>query len=181
VFSHTAVAKIVLGVMLGLGALMVLSLLSMARRVRWRRPYGRKTGALLRTLWPIVLGLGGWFLGVLIVLATMPTVALDDELLAALSVGVPIGLGIYFAWVDRDGGGKTKGLVIAAVAGVVGAWLGFHATTDLIALVTAIVGATAGANLALILFDMARARSVAARRAPRTARTPSLEPAAPTG
>ena len=81
-----------------------------ARRLR---PQGERA---LRTLYPIVLGLGGWFLGVLIVLVAFPTVPLDDQVLAVLSVGVPIGLGIYWAWVDGDWSGKTKitGLVAAA-------------------------------------------------------------------
>ena len=68
-------------------------------------------------VYPIVLGLGGWFLGVLIVITTMPGVPLDDELLAALSVGVPIGLGIYFAWVNRDWSAKTKTTGFAAAVG----------------------------------------------------------------
>jgi pimeloyl-ACP methyl ester carboxylesterase len=58
-----AIAKIVLGAMLGLAALMVLSLLWMALRVRWRGRFGRNSSALLRSLYPIVLGLGGWLLG----------------------------------------------------------------------------------------------------------------------
>ena len=44
--------------------------------------FGRKAGATLRSLYPLVLGLGGWFLGVLIVITTMPGVPLDSELLA---------------------------------------------------------------------------------------------------
>jgi hypothetical protein len=42
----------------------------------------------------------------------------------------------------------------------VGAWLGFHAGADLLALVTAIVGAVAGANLMLIALDISSARLV---------------------
>jgi hypothetical protein len=73
----------------------------------------------------------------------MPSVPLDDELLAVLSVGLPIGLGLYFAWVNRDWYTTTKatGLAASAAGSLVGAWLGFHATADLLALVTAIVGA----------------------------------------
>ena len=78
-FSHGAVAKILVGAMLGLGALTVLSLMWMARRVHRRGAYGRKASATLRTLYPIVLGLGGWFLGVLIVLVAFPGVPLDDQ------------------------------------------------------------------------------------------------------
>ena len=116
--SPGAIATIVVGVMLGLAALTVLSLLWMAVRVRRRGGYGRKSSAALRSVYPVVLGLGGWFLGVLVVLTAMPGVALDDEPLALLSVGVPIGLGIYLAWVQRDrtGSARTAGLV-AALAG----------------------------------------------------------------
>ena len=156
-FSHGSIAKIVLGVMLGLAALTVLSLPWMALRVRWRGAFGRKSSAALRSVYPVVLGLGGWFLGVLIVLTTMPTVPLDDELLAALSVSLPIGLGIYFAWVNRDWSARTKttGFAATAAGALVGAWLGFNATTDLLALVTAIVGAAVGGNLSLLALDIA--------------------------
>ena len=49
-----------------------------------------------------MLGLGGFVLGMLIVSATNVGVALTDELVVALSVGVPVGLGVYLAWVNRD-------------------------------------------------------------------------------
>jgi pimeloyl-ACP methyl ester carboxylesterase len=183
--SHGTIAKFVLGVMLGFAALTVLSLLWMALRVRWRGAFGGKSSAALRSVYPVVLGLGGWFLGVLIVLTTMPTVPLDDELLAALSVGVPIGLGVYFAWVNRDWSAKTKttGFAAAAAGALVGAWLGFNATEDLVALLTAIVGAAVGANLTLILLDMTRDGSIGDQLATRKttdARHPNLETAAPT-
>jgi pimeloyl-ACP methyl ester carboxylesterase len=98
----TALAKWIAGIMVGLSLLTVLSLLVMVRRVHSRGSTGRKSGAFLRSVYPIVLGLGGWLLGALIVLTTMPGVPLDHELVAALSVGVPIGLGIALAWVHRD-------------------------------------------------------------------------------
>jgi pimeloyl-ACP methyl ester carboxylesterase len=160
--TQTALAKGIAGTMVGLAILTVLSLLWMAGRVRKRGRFGRKAGATLRSLYPIVLGLGGWFLGVLIVITTMPGTPLDDELLAALSVGLPVGLGIYFAWVNRDWTAVTKatGLAAAVAAGLVGAWLGFLATADLLALLTAIVGASVGANLALLFLDAAWNRQV---------------------
>ena len=100
--TQTALAKGIAGAMVGLALLAVLSLLWMGRRVHKRGHLGRKAGAVLRSVYPIALGLGGWFLGVLIVITTMPGVPLDDELLAVISVGLPIGLGIYLAWVNRD-------------------------------------------------------------------------------
>jgi uncharacterized membrane protein YfcA len=132
----------------------------MAHRVRTRGSIGPKASAALRSLYPIVLGLGGWFLGLLVVLTMMPGVPLDSALLATLSIGGPIGLGIYLAWVRRDRPAPTKFTGFAAAMGgaIVGAWLGFNAAGDLLALVTAIVGAAAGANLAVILFDIVEAR-----------------------
>ena len=58
--------------------------------------------------------------------------------------------------------------MVAAAGALVGAWLGFHATTGLLALVTAIVGAAAGANLTVIGFDIARERSARDRSAATT-------------
>ena len=80
------------------------------------------------SLHPIVLGPGGWFLGALVVLTTMPSVPLDDPRLAVLAIGVPVGLGIYWAWVDRDWTARTKTVGFAAAAGgaFVGSWLGFE-------------------------------------------------------
>ena len=155
--SHGTIAKILLAVMLAFAALMILSLLSMALRVQRRGPFGRRASVGLRSLYVVVLGLGGWFVGALIVLIALPTVPLDDELLAALSVGLPIGLGIYLAWVNRDWAANTKATGFAAAAGgaLVGGWLGFNAIEGLFALATAIVGAAVGANMILLALDVA--------------------------
>jgi hypothetical protein len=131
-----------------------------------------------------VLGVGGWCLGALIVLTTMPGVRIDNQLLVILSVGVPIGLGTYLAWVHRafSAGSKRVGIAAAAVGALAGAWLGFHAADGLLALLTAIVGALAGANLASILLDMSRAPSTRNQSVARTttadAPSPDLQPAA---
>ena len=118
------------------------------------------TERILRSVYPIVLGLGGWFLGLLVVLTLMPGVPLDNALLATLSIGAPIGLGVYYAWVRRDGPASVKRSGFAAAMGgaLVGAWLGFLAGTDLLGLITAIVGAAAGSNLALIVLDIVEDR-----------------------
>ncbi len=178
--TQPALGKGIAGGMVGLAALTVLSLLWMALR---RKPhFGHKKSVLMRSLYPVVLGLGGWFAGVLLVITTMPGTSLDDPWLATISVGLPVGLGIYYAWRSREWPGrrKTIGFVVAVAAGLAGAWLGFRAGTDLLALVTAIVGAAAGANLTLIVLDMSRARSLDNRVAPETARpsAPSLDAAA---
>jgi hypothetical protein len=137
--------------------------------VHTRGRFGRKTSVALRSLYAVVLGLGGWFFGALIVLTTMPGVPLDDELLAVLAVGVPVGLGGYLAWVSRDWSARTKATGLSGAAGgaLLGAWLGFHATDGLFALVTAIVGAVAAANLILLVLDIAWDRKERDRFAPK--------------
>jgi pimeloyl-ACP methyl ester carboxylesterase len=182
--SQSALGKGFVGTMVAFALLSVLSLLWMARRIHKRGRFGRTASVMLRSMYPIVLGLGGWFLGVLVVMTTMPGTPLDHELLTVLAIGVPIGLGVYWAWVHSDWSGRTKrvGLAIAATGALVGAWLGFHAVAGLLALVTAIVGAGAGANLMVILFDMSRARSVSDQLAaePRVDVRSDLGAAAPT-
>ena len=72
--THTALGKGFAGAMMGLALLVPLSLLLMWRRVRRRGGFGRKSSVLLRSVYMLVLGLGGWFTGVLIVLVALPTV-----------------------------------------------------------------------------------------------------------
>ena len=170
--GHGPIAEIVLGAMLALAALTVLSLVFMALRVRWRGPFGRKSSVVLRAVYPLVLGLGGLFLGVLIVLTTNAGVAVTDELVVALSVGLPIGLGVYLAWVNRVSATPANtGLAVAVAGALIGAWLGFNVTDagfGFLAPFVAIVGATAGANLSLIALDIAwdRQARVRTRRRP---------------
>jgi hypothetical protein len=61
------------------------------------RPLRGNASPVLRSAYPIILGVGGWLLGALMVLGTMPSVPVDDELLVALSVGLPVILGICLA------------------------------------------------------------------------------------
>src|SRR5206468_1542834 len=88
-----------------------------------------------------------------------------DVTLAAFSVGVPVGLCIYFAWLNRGWAAQTKvtGFVAAVGGALVGAWLGFHATEGLLALITAIVGAAVGGNVTLLGLDIAWDRQVRER------------------
>jgi pimeloyl-ACP methyl ester carboxylesterase len=158
--TFPTLAKVLLGTMLGLALLGAALLGWMALRVHRRGRIGSTAGAWLRTLSPIPTGLGGWFLGALVVMSVWPSVPLDNQALAVLAVGVPVGLGIYLAWTDRDWSAPDRrlGLGLTIVAALVGAWAGFNATSGLLALVTAIVGAAAIANLALIILDIVRER-----------------------
>jgi hypothetical protein len=150
--AQPVIAKVLFGVLVGGALLTIASLHWMALRVRRRGPYGRRAGVLLRSLAPLPLGLGGWFLGVLVVLAVLPGVPVDDEVLVSLSVGVPVGLGGYLAWARS---GRTIGLAATVAGGLVGGFLGYHATSGVGALLTTIVGAAVGANLIVLVLDVA--------------------------
>jgi pimeloyl-ACP methyl ester carboxylesterase len=180
--SHTALGKGFAATMLGLPVVVILSLLLMRRRVRRRGRFGRTASVLLRSLYTLVLGLGGWFAGVVIVQFAFPEVALDDTRLAVLSIGVPIGLGIYLAWVNRDlsARARTVGFLAATAGALVGARLGFHTTTGLMAVITTIVGAAVGANLTLLALDISWGRQVR-DRPPETIAQETLEARPVTG
>ena len=175
------IAWAVLAALLGLGALAVLSLALMAIRVYRRGTFGRKSSVFVRSLYAVVLGLGGWFAGCLIALAALPTVPLTDPWLAVISVGLPITLGLYLAWVNRGWSAPTKliGFAFVAAGALIGAWLGFKAMEVPMAVFTAIVGAAAAGNLALVGLDIAWDRMARDRFAERAAKetleaTPSI-------
>ena len=170
--TQPALAKGLAASMVGFALITVLSLLWMPRRVQKRGRIGARKSVLLRSLFPVVLGFGGWFLVALILLTAAPGVPLDGELLIVFSMGIPIALGIYWAWLQRDWPAETQqvGLAAAALSALVGGWLGFHAGADMLALVTTIAGATAATNLALILVSVARERGLRPEPAPRRER-----------
>jgi hypothetical protein len=172
----TWLANAIASIMIGLALIMIASLVWMAYHVRTRASFGRPASAALRSVFLIVLGLGGWFLGALIVLTFLPTVPLYSQLTTVVSVGVPIGIGTYLAWVHRDMPSQTRtmGFVVAMGSALVGGWLGFNATDGFLALITTIVGAAALTNLSLILFEVWRERSV--REPLRTATPPLAHP-----
>jgi pimeloyl-ACP methyl ester carboxylesterase len=180
--SEAAIAKDLLAFMIGFALLAVIWLVILAIRVRRRGGTGRKTGAWIRSAGPIVFGLGGWFLGALLVLRFWPNVPLEDQLLAVVSVAVPIWLGVYAGWVrtDTPKAMRAKGIGAAGVGAVVGAALGFHVTSGLIALITTIIGAAVVSNLSLLVLDIWTERAASrgtAAPAVDLSETEHLEPA----
>ena len=156
----------------------------LAIRIRRRGGTGRKTGAWIRSAGPIVFGLGGRCLGALLVLRfwLWPSGPLDDQLLAVVSIAVPIWLGVYAGWVrtDTPKAMRAKGIGAAGVGAVVGAVFGFHVTSGGIALITTIVGAAAVSNLSLLVLDIWIERAVSRRTAAPAvdlSETDHLEPA----
>jgi pimeloyl-ACP methyl ester carboxylesterase len=169
--GQTTLAKGLAATMVTLALLTVLSLLWMGRHVRQRGRFSPGPSALLRSAYPIILGVGGWSLGALIVLTTNPGIPLADGLLAALAVGAPIGMGVYLAWVNRDKSrrARTIGLAAALLGALVGARLGFDAIDGPMAVVTTLAGAIVGANLVLLGLDIASETADRSWRARRTA------------
>src|SRR5262249_45928699 len=166
--SMSDIAKITRGSMLGLAGLAVLSLLWMAVRVRRCGSFGRKASAAMRSVYVVVLGFGGLFLGALVALTALPGTPVNDELLVSLSVGVPIGLAVYLAWVNRDWSRRTKTIGFAGAAGgaLIGAWLGFNVTTAAFGMagpVLGVLGAILGANAAVLGLDIAWDRQASDR------------------
>jgi hypothetical protein len=68
-------------------------------------------------------------------------------------MGLPIGLGIYLAWVSRET--NYVGFAVAMLGALMGAWLGFNAAEGLGTTLTTLVGAAMIANLGLIVVDIA--------------------------
>jgi pimeloyl-ACP methyl ester carboxylesterase len=153
--TQAAIAKDILATMVGFALLAVIWLVVLAVRIRRRGGTGRKTGAWIRSAGPIVFGLGGWILGALLVLRFWPSRPLVDPLLA-VSVAVPIWLGVYAGWVrtDTPKAMRAKGIGAAGVGAVVGAALDFHVTSGFMALITTIIGAAVVSNLSLLVLDI---------------------------
>ena len=180
--SQAAIARDIVLTMIGFALLAVIWLVVLAIRIRRRGGTGRKTGAWIRSVGPIVFGLGGWFLGEVLVLRFWPSRALPDQLLAVVSVAVPIWLGVYAGWVctDTPKAMRAKGVGAAGVGAVVGAVLGFHATSGLMALITTIIGAAVVSNLSLLVLDIWTERAASrgtAAPAVDLSETEHLEPA----
>lgn len=156
--TQSALAWGFVGTMIGFALLMLFSLWWMRARVQRRGAFSPVGGALMRSLYPIVMGFGGWFLALLIVMTIWPSYFIGSMLLAVFSIGVPIGVGIYWAWVHRDwpAARRQTGFWAALVGGLVGAWIGFIAVAGLVALMTSIIAAAVGANLALVVLDVRR-------------------------
>src|SRR5438477_709494 len=96
--THATIAAIVVSFFLGFAGLVVLSLLWFARRLSRGATFGRKASFAVRSLLPLLLGFGGWCLGVLIALVALPTVPITDATLAVVSIAPPVALAVYTGW-----------------------------------------------------------------------------------
>lgn len=154
--TQSKIAMILLAVLLGFALITVLSLLWFASRAQRRLSFTGKASVAVRTLYASLVGLGGWCLGAVIVLTALPSVPLDDLLLAVISVSPPIAIAVFSAWSRRLWlQTPMLGLSAAFSGALLGAWLGFHAApTPGMGFLTATIGAIAAANLAAIGLDL---------------------------
>lgn len=178
--SWSAIARIAAGSMAALALAAAASFVWMPLRVRRRGGFGPKGAAVLRSVYPAVLGVGSWCLVALVGAAIWPALPLGSETVVVATTGVAVGLGIYWAWVRRDWERPTKaiGLAFAVAAAVAGAWFGFPIKPAPLGLVAAILGATLTANLALIVFDIVRDSAHGAGDGEPVAATPVPTPTA---
>lgn len=158
--TMSAIGRMVLGVAAGGALLAVLLLVAMARHARRRGGFRRRTGAWLRVLTPLPLGLGGWFMAVLLVWTIRPQVFVGGAAVAVPSVGLAVGLGTHLAWTRRGRPAwiRRAGPSAAVGGALLGAALGLGALPDLGSLLTTIVGAAAVGNLALVALDVLAGR-----------------------
>jgi hypothetical protein len=153
--TQGSMAKKLVALMVGLALVTVLSLAWMARRVRRRGRLGRPTRVVARSAWALLIGLGGWFAAALVALIALPSVPIDAELLMIVAMATPVALASYWGWRDPDrSAAGTAGFAAAVAGALIGAWVGFTCATAMLAIVTTLVGAVAGTNLALIARDI---------------------------
>ncbi|AGZ40796.1 alpha/beta fold hydrolase [Actinoplanes friuliensis] len=164
--TMSTIAAILLGVaviaaVLGLGLLTVL-----VRRAR-RGGFSHRAGMWLRILTPLPLGLGGWFLAVLLIWSLDLNTFIAGTSAVIPAVSVAVGLGTWAAWVRHNRPRRTA-LAVALGAAVAGALLGYSAGATLTAPLTAIAGAAAAANLGLLILDhrLHRPRAAVASESP---------------
>ena len=159
--TQTGLAKKIAGAMIGIALSPRCRWLAAALRVRRRGRLGRVASIALRSVWGLVLGLGGWLGAALLAMILAPSIQIDAAALVVPSVALPVGLGAYLAWLDADRP-KLAGLACAIAGAQLGAWFGFAVAASPLALLTAVVGAVAGTNLLLVAGDIVAHRHRAA-------------------
>ena len=110
-------------------------------------------------------------------LASSAAVAIDDPSLVLVAIAGPVGLAVYYGWSDRRRARRARvtGFAAALAGAVIGTWLGYAAAEDFAALLTGVLGAVAGANLALVARDVAGGEDAPAPPAPAPVAEPVVQ------
>ena len=132
-------------------------LVAIARRLRRRGHLKMWPSVVVRSLFAGALGIAGWLLAVVAVLAGSVAVAVDDRSLVMVAVAIPVAAAVSVGWADRarERRGAVTGLAACVSGAVIGAWVGSAVAQDFAAVLTAVAGSVAAANLALIACDVA--------------------------
>lgn len=148
--SMSTIARLLAGVTVTGAGLALLLLAAMARTRHRRGGFSPRAGAWLRTLTPLPLGLGGWFLGALFVWTVNPGDFVGSATVTVPGVGLMVGLGAYVTSTRRDLPTRARRASLTAAVGgaFLGALLGSAAAAGLASPITAIVGAAAAAAFA---------------------------------
>jgi pimeloyl-ACP methyl ester carboxylesterase len=149
--TMSTIATVLVGVAVGAAVLALALLTVLVRRAR-RGGFRPRAGMWLRILTPLPLGLGGWFLAVLLIWSLDLNTFLAGATAVVPAVSAAVGLGTWAAWV-RSGRPSRTALAVAVGAAVLGAGLGHRAGATLTAPLTAIAGAAAAANLGLLILE----------------------------
>ncbi|WP_219469644.1 alpha/beta fold hydrolase [Nonomuraea rhizosphaerae] len=170
--TMSGIAWLLVGVMGGFALIAVVLLVWMGRR----SGFTPRAGAWLRVVAPVVAGLGGWFLSVLVAASLWPA-WYGSPVVAVVSMGVAAGLAVHLACdrptgqprpvrrlgsarrlspARRPGSVRRPGLVVAPAGSLLGAWLGSLAAEGITGALTALVGAVLAANLAVLVLAIAR-------------------------
>ncbi|MEU8656254.1 alpha/beta hydrolase [Actinoplanes philippinensis] len=149
--TMSTIATILLGVTAGAVVLALVLSTVLIRRVR-RGGFRHRTGMWLRLLTPLPLGLGGWFLAVLLIWSLDLNTFIAGTTAVIPAVSAAVGLGTWAAWI-RDDRPRRTALAVSLGAAVAGAVLGHAAGATLTAPLTAILGAASAANLGLLILD----------------------------
>ncbi|AGL16208.1 alpha/beta fold hydrolase [Actinoplanes sp. N902-109] len=166
--AMSTIATVLVALTVG-GSLVALVLLAVLIRRARRGGFSPRAGMWLRIVTPLPLGLGGWFLAALLDW----TLGLDAYVfgtgVVVPAVGAAVGIGAWAAWLRPGRAGRTAPAVTVGAA-VAGALLGYSAGSALTAPLTAIAGAAAAANLALVILEIRQGAGDSARRSATGAR-----------
>jgi hypothetical protein len=148
----------VLTAVAGLVAVSIVLLLWLSLRLRRRGTVGKKTGIATRSLLAPLVGLGGWAAGLLVLLTAWPSVSIANQPVSVAFIGTPVAIAVYAAWANRAWSRsiRTGGRCAVTGGALLGAWVGLHAVSGLFSAFTAVLGAVAFANLALVVHDIVR-------------------------
>ncbi|HWS39303.1 MAG TPA: alpha/beta fold hydrolase [Actinoplanes sp.] len=158
--SMSTIAYLLVAVTTAGTLIAVTLLLLLAARVRRNGAIGPVPSVWVRVLAPVPLGVGGLCAAALLVWTALPRTPLVNATVVVPALALSIGVGVHLAWTNRSLPRKTRrtGAAAAVAGAAIGALLGFGALPGIPGVLTALIGAAAGANAGLLLPGLDRVR-----------------------